>query len=487
MSKCLGPPGVISTGPVTSIDSPHIHGKTQSRRAARLPANLGIMKTALHVALLGASLAGCAAVGPMNETERAGIRAVAPVRAQFVPVVDFRVPPGKDKGAASGALGGALGVAQGCVYTGPFFLACMAAIGIPAAAIFGVAGAALTPSNEGVEALVLQAREALGDVDVQHLIVKKFADAAARFTSYEVLPATAVGGPGSARDRPTYASAGYPERVVVAEVYVETVGATLVDITGLSQTEYADRRPRIGLVARMRLVRPADGTTLMDRRYRVLRFGRRIGDYEEDWTLLARALAGAVDEAAIQMVDDAFVLHQGSASTAVGTNRPRQDSRFGPDGDEQAARTSRVTPLEPVPSGSCFGHSSFDCWALNRVPQLDTRSPRFRWAPFPDSSQRSADPVLRDAHDLVYDLWVFGAEENRLVEGLKATEFRFDVPLPACARFSWAVRARFRTAAGPRAVDWSSASSFSREEWQGGTERPAFGAPFITPCESAPS
>jgi hypothetical protein len=222
---------------------------------------------------------------------------------------------------------------------------------------------------------------------------------------------------------------------------------------------------RITLNAHMRLVRPSDGKTLATRNYSVARFGRRIHEYhDEDGAPLLRAVAGAVDEVAVQMVDDAFLLRSDVVSAA-------------------GVRLPAVTALEPLPSGTCFSPSTYDCWVFYRVPTLNTVSPRFRWKPFPEPRHLEAAPWLHTARNLVYDLWIFGGDDDRVVEGLTSTEHTLERPLSSCARYSWAVRARFDTDAGPRTVEWSTASGlFSRTDLQTGRERPTFGAPFITAC-----
>jgi hypothetical protein len=255
------------------------------------------------------------------------------------------------------------------------------------------------------------------------------------------------------------------------------VGATLEEPFKFFGEDYASRPLRIGLSARLRLVRPSDGTTVMIKHYIVARYAGRIEEYADDGARLLQAIAGAIEEVATLMVDDAFLLRSDSASAG-------------------GARAPAVTALEPLPSGPCFA-TGYDCWAIIRVPKLDTASPRFRWKPFPEPGHLETAPGLRAARNIVYDLWVFGGHDDRVVEGLTSTEHTLERPLTHCRRYSWAVRARFDTDAGPRTVEWSSASRiyrepFGRPEWSmvsgflssafGEGVRPTFGAPFITPC-----
>jgi hypothetical protein len=424
-----------------------------------------------------AGLSGCASFAPLDEAERARIRAVAPAAARFAPNVEFKVPPGKAEGAAAGGAEMALRSAEICVWfiwTGPGFAGCLAVFGGAGAAI----GAAITPSSEGLEAMIERARSQLGAPDVQQLLMQRFSERVARLTSHTIDLSASKHGPQSHTDAPSYSGTAAREGTLVAEVAVEFVGATLVEPFVLFGTDYASRPLRIGLNARMRLVRPSDGATVMTRYYFVARYGRRIQEYQEDGARLLHAIAGAVDEVATLMVDDAFLFRSVAPS-------------------DGGAYSPAVTALEPLPSSLCLA-TAYDCWMFNRVPRLDTVSPKFRWKPFPEPGHLETVPRLRAARNIVYDLWVFGGDDDRVVEGLKTTEHTLERPLAHCMRYSWAVRARFDTDAGPRTVEWSTASTYHRSAFDkplsNPAVRPTFGAPFITPCparavglESGPS
>lgn len=417
------------------------------------------MRWLFPIAVL-ANLFGCAAVAPLDEAERARVRMVAPAVARFPPSVEFDVPPGKVDGATAAGVGGAGATAFLCLLIPPYCPGFVAitpfTVGIPA-----VVAAAATPSGQGLEAMTERARKHLGAPDVQQLLVQRFSDRVIRLTPYEVSPSASQLGPQSPTDMPSYSAIASGERTLVAEVAVSAVGATLAEPIDLFGSAYANRPLRVLLSGRMRLVRASDGVTLMDRRYLVGRYARRIQEYQDDSTLLVRAVAGAVDEIATLMVDDAFLL------------RP---DMVGPGGMHRPV----VTALEPLPGGACVA-IGFDCWALIRVRSIETASPTFRWKPFPEPEHLATTPGLRAARNVVYDLWVFGGDDDRLVEGLKTTEHALDRPLTPCTRYSWAVRARFDTDAGPRAVEWSTAS-FMHGSSFGTAVRPKFGAPFVTPC-----
>jgi hypothetical protein len=260
---------------------------------------------------------------------------------------------------------------------------------------------------------------------------------------------------------PSYSGLATDKETLVAEVVVTAVGATLVEPVELFGSAYESRPLRVLLSGRMRLVRATDGATLMTREYLVGRYARRIQEYQTDGTLLVRAVAGAVDEIATLMVDDAFLL------------RP---DVVGPGGASRPV----VTALEPLPGGGCIT-TGFDCWAFIPVRPLATASPTFRWKPFPEPEHLATTPGLRAVRNVVYDLWVFGGDDDRVVEGLKTTHHVLERPLVPCMRYSWAVRARFDTDAGPRTVEWSTASSMHGSAF-GAALRPTFGAPFTTPC-----
>jgi len=425
-----------------------------------------------------AGLSGCASLAPLDEAERARIRVVAPAAARFPPEIEFKIPPGKAEGAATGAAAGAAGAAYASLYCGPFFGACLALVALPTI-VFGVAlGAASTPSNEGLEAMVERARSDLGAPDVQQLLMQRFSERVTRLTSHKVDPSASKHGPQSPDDAPSYSGMTVGEGTLVAEVAVGFVGVTLAEPFGLFGTDYASRPLHIELNARMRLVRPSDGATVMSKHYFVSRYGRRIQEYRDDGARLLHAIAGAVDEVATLMVDDAFLIRSVAPS-------------------DGGAYSPAVTALEPLPSSLCLA-TAYDCWMFNRVPRLDTVSPKFRWKPFPEPGHLETAPRLRAARNIVYDLWVFGGDDDRVVEGLKTTEHTLERPLAHCMRYSWAVRARFDTDAGPRTVEWSTASTYHRSAFDkplsNPAVRPTFGAPFITPCparavglESGPS
>jgi hypothetical protein len=412
-----------------------------------------------------AGLSGCASFATLDEAERARVQVVAPAAARFAPTVEFKIPPGKVDGAAAAAISGAGGAAAACLGVlaiAPAYALCLAAF-LPPAMVAGAAfGAAATPSSEGIEAMMQRARGYLGAPDMQQLLVQRFSERVARATSHRIVPDALELGPQSPNERPSYSSAADGKGTLVAEVAVEWVGATLAERSDFFGPDYAVRPLRVGVDGRMRLVRPSDGATLMIKYYSVARYAGRIQEYEHDGGKLLLAVAGAVEEVATLMVDDAFLLRSDVASST--------------------ARVPMVAPLEPLPSGGCFFVASYDCWAFHRVPRLDTASPRFRWGPFPEPGHLEAAPWLRSARNLVYDLWIFGGDDDRIVEGLTSTEHRLERPLAQCRRYSWAVRARFDTDAGPRTVEWSTAAAFPRTQMQTGAERPTFGAPFITPC-----
>jgi hypothetical protein len=408
-----------------------------------------------------AGLSGCASLAPLDEKERARVVLVAPAAAQFAPDIDFKVPPGRIIGGAA-ASGAAVGFAAFlCLVYPAVYPACVAALA-PAGLVVGLGavGAAGTPSNEGLDKMIQRARGRLGASDVQQLLVQRFSEGTARLTPHRIVAAAGRFGPRSPTDTPVYAGA-VPGDTTVAELVVESVSATLVEPIEFFGPDYASRPLRITLSARIRLVRASDGTSLMTKRYLVARYAGRLHEYDQDAASLLRVVASAVEEVAIRMVDDAFLLRSDRSGFGV--------------------RAAAVTALEPLPSATCLG-LAYDCWAFNRVPQLDTLSPRFRWRPFPEPGHLEAAPWLRTVRKLVYDLWIFGGEDDRIVEGLASSEHTLERPLTPCRRYSWAVRARFDTDAGPRTVEWSSASVFPRTQLETGRERPTFGAPFITPC-----
>jgi hypothetical protein len=304
----------------------------------------------------------------------------------------------------------------------------------PVVVATGAIGAAMVPSNEGLGPMIERARSQLGDAgDLQKLLAQRFAERVRRLTPYAV----------DAR------ADNSVEGAVVANLAVRFVGATLTEPAQLFGPDYASRPVRLVVGGSVELVRRNDGATLFSRNYFVGRYARRLQEYEKDGGLLLRAVAGAVDELATLMVDDAFLLRAEAA--AVPGIAPRS--------------------LEPSPGRPCLG-VGFDCWSFLKVKQLDGATPTFRW---------EALPPPQGARNLVYDLWIFGGDDDRLVEGLDGTEHALERPLASCTRYSWAVRARFDTDAGPRAADWSTASTIHKSAF-GPDLRPTFGSPFVTPC-----
>jgi hypothetical protein len=247
--------------------------------------------------LLG--LSGCAGLGPLDEKERARIRVVAPVAARFPPKIDFRLPPGKGETAALAGVDSALRAGQVCLYTGPFLAACLAAFGAAGAAL----GAALTPSTEKLElSAVERVHTEFRASDVQQFLAQRYSERVTRLTSLTVDPGATNHGPKSPEDIPSYGSVVLGENTVVAEVVVSWMNGSLEkdgEVWWLN----------ISLQARMRLVRPTDGTTLSTRVYRVHRRGRPLQDYQQGGARPLQAITGAIDAAATLMVDDAFLLH----------------------------------------------------------------------------------------------------------------------------------------------------------------------------------
>jgi hypothetical protein len=380
-----------------------------------------LRRSLVWAALFG--LCGCASA-PLDEAARARMDAVAPVAAQYPPQILGKLPQGKGEAAVAGGGLTALYSSQLCVwllYAGPAaIVGCMAAFGGAGAAI----GAAVTPSNEPLKPKLEFARSKLGEPDVQQLLARRFSEHAARFTAYKVEPGANALGPRSPNEEPTYSAAGMSERTVVAELAVQSIE------TQLDKTQTL----RIIARARMRLVRTSDGAMLLRRHYTAYRTGGFIHEYEDDPLGIARLVASAVDEVATLMVDDALLRWSDAAA--------------------DSARLPQVTPLEPEAAGPCFFTSS-ECRVFLRTPKVDTARPTFRWKPFPSPQDLEAAPGLRAARDYVYDVWIFGGEESRLVEGLRATEHTLERPLAACLTYRWAVRARFDTDAGRRAVPWS--------------------------------
>lgn len=386
-----------------------------------------------------AGLAACAAHGPLDETERSRIRVVAPAPARFAPDIEFKVPSDKSTGAAKGAAAGVAGAAYWSLMCGPFYGACFAVLAPAGAAGMAVIGAVVTPSGKVPEALAEHARGHLGALDLQQILMERFSEHIGRLTSYTVDLSVSKSGPKSAIDAPTYSGVTAGEGTLVAELVVRSVSTSVDEPQSL----------RIGLDARMRLVRPSDSATLLSRNYAVVRRGRFLQEYDDDGTQLLKAIAGMVNEVATLMVDDAFLLRSYAASD---TSAPA------------------VAPLEPLPGEACAGNA-YGCSAL-----LDTASPTFRWRAFPEPAHVATASWLGAARNVVYDLWIIGTDDDRVVEGITSTEHTLERPLSRCRNYSWAVRARFKTEAGTRAVRWSS----------GGGSPGSSGIPFVIPCAGEP-
>ena len=405
-------------------------------------------------------LAACATSGPLAEDERARIRQVAPAMARFTPEVSFPVPDKVGPGAAEGAKSGVAAMAYGCiVIPPPFYFGCLAAM----APVGAVAGALIVSAIPALPSPGTSPASSRSDPSIQHesaqdTLKRRFSQGVARFTSYPVIDAAADRGPGAPDDVPSYAGLPAPPGTVVAELSVLEID--LASATGDTEGATFYTRPLLLTVdAKLRLVLPDGGRVLMTREYRVSRYLKPLTAYVRDGSPMRKALDGAIDEIAMLMVHDAFLLQSG------GTVRTSE------------ARIPAVRALAPLPSESC-NFASFGCWASNRVPEVAERSPEFRW-------QAPAGSAGKAPQGVVYDLWVFGGGDDRLVDGLRVTEYRFERPFEACTRYSWAVRARVRNGDVVRASPWSSAASLRRDQLEISDDRPVVGAPFRTDCPDA--
>jgi len=403
-------------------------------------------------------LAACAATGPLSEHERASFRHVAPAPARFAPELKFLRPAQGESGASRGAKAGAAAMAFNClIIPPPFYFGCLAVFAPVGAASGAVIGSIATPGAPADPATA-RSSQRLIEANSQEVLLRRFSLGVVRFTSYPIVEAAAGSGPGAPDDTPSYAGLAAPDDTVVAELSVLEID--LVSTTGDTEGATFYAQPLLLTVgARLRLVQPGEGRALMTREYHVSRYLKPLTAYARDSSPLRKALDGAIDEIAMLMVHDAFLLQSGGPS------------RTG------EARIPAVRALAPLPSDSCTS-TSFGCWASLRVPEVAKRAPEFRW-------QALAGPAGSAPYDVVYDLWVFGGSDDRLIDGLRVTEYRFERPFEECTRYSWAVRARVRNGDVLRASPWSSAASLRRDQLEFGEDRPVLGAPFRTDCPDA--
>lgn len=392
------------------------------------------------VCLTVVALPGCASVDPLAERERASFTTVSPVAAQYRPEISGAAEIGTAGAALLGggymALGGFATVCGWLLFSPPSFAACMATFGGVGAAV----GAAAESSRARSDAELEAARRELGASDIQQLLAARFSGHAARLTSYAVDSSAAGLGPRSPDDRPDYSAKHRIPGTVIVELAVRSVAA-----------KSSGRRPvQMEVAGTMRLMRPSDGSTIMQRNYFTVQTGGFVQEYTADPVRFARLVASAIDVLASEMVDDALL-------------------RL-PDRESGVAHPPMIR--EPVSRGGCL-FASEDCLLFRRIAMLETRTPTFRWDALPVPAHIAGGPELGPVRQVVYDLWIRG-EENRIVEGLRSTHYTLEEPLEPCKRYDWKVRARFQTDAGYRAGAWSS------WPFEMDTKR---GVPaFLTPC-----
>ena len=476
----------------------------------------------LLAALSAAALAlqACASPYP-SEEERASLGRIGLVSAGFTPEVEVPAPfATTGGGAAVGAAGGVLaGTAVGavvllsalssCLFAPP---ACPAVLPFIAggAAAGGVVGAAVGAADESQSEAGRKAFAPIIDEQVAQDALR------ARVLAYAAEQGL---GPFVIIDKPRPKAPDQPPdyRPLAAKgidiVFEVSLLSLKLERAALLSDEY---RPEAAV--RARLVRLGDyATTVRDETYYVWGEDDELDVWARDDRQRFRAwIDHAYETLGRYLVDEFFLLWVPRSGLAL----------YLP-----GLPTSVAKGLRPEYPG--LRESSAFCGAIwfpkcppytpahHLFTEIDTLQPTFRWEPFPGAEQQEGEKAPADVREVTYEVKVFSARRSsrtlggrirtlggRMVPellggpvysriGLVEPSHRIKVPLAACTKYFWTVRAKFRLGGQPRLTDWA---NLSGTPWH--TRRAAYSGfsgerqladpsyyylPFQTPCPGTAS
>ncbi len=469
----------------------------------------------LLAALSAAALAlqACASPNYPSEEVRASLGRIGLVSAGFTPEVEVPAPfatteGGAAVGAAAGALAGtAVGAAvllsalSSCLFAPP---ACPAVLPFIAggAAAGGVVGTAVGTADESQSEAGRKAFEPIIDEQVAQDALR------ARVLAYAAEQGL---GPFVVIDEPRPKAPDQPPdyRPLAAKGIDIVLEVSLLSLK-LERTALLSDKYRPEAVVRARLVRLDEPAVVRDETYHVWGEGDELGVWARDDRQRFRAwIDHAYETLGRYLVDEFFLLWE-----------PRRDLALYLPG----LPTSVGKGLRPEYPG--LRESSAFCgaiWfpkcppytpALHFFTEIDTLQPTFRWEPFPGAEQQEGEKAPADVREVTYEVKVFSARRSsrtlggKMVpellggpvysrSGLVEPSHRIEVPLEACTKYFWTVRAKFRLGGQPRLTDWA---NLSGTPWH--TRRAAYSSfsgerqladpsyyylPFQTPCPGTAS
>lgn len=430
--------------------------------------------------LIPSLLSGCASV----YTERAALRnadssaeyPVTTISARFEPTVtvDFAVS-GKADGAKKG-VGAAVLECSPSLAAGPFapfiFVPCAALAGV----VGGTVGAIYAAPKSEIDTF-RQASKASQGIAVQAPLAEHARLYLAEVTGYPPVPAgPTLVGPESASERPVYARA-------------EGAGGTLLEM-GLQDVHYSGSGQAgadvcLYMSARGRKINAVTGELIEELNPALaidcLRPENWIAD---EGRRFRTALEDGYKALARLLVDKLYFIYRSAERQPHEEGAARVVPQYAlapiaPRAPEMYLDLRVITKKARHVQG--FGASHF--------VDVSSLSPAFSWERFPRAFDQPAGGFSAVSYDLrLYDsreVWdgKFAMPVRLLLERTGLTEplYALDLPLQACTRYFWTVRARFTLNGTRRVTEWAGAYHTPGGEV---APSPLYYFPFRTPAAS---
>ena len=390
------------------------------------------------MAALSLLLQGCATQG--HSTTDTGYQTtlgkVAVVATALEPEIRFEAL-GQGESAAFGAsysLLLCLQAAHGTGFAGAPILLFNLGYCALAAAAGGVAGAALVPSAESVQAARTQLSSAVVTQTIQESLRKQVV-VAMRAHGTKLVDVDMIGLP-STPTRNYRALSG-----LGADTVLET------ELTRVGTLGVGMHRLTLFLQARVRAIRTIDNVQLFATDY--VHLGKRLGLAEwvaDEGKELLQALEAAHEVMGAHIHDSVFLLYRfpDQAPGLLGNLFP---TTFG------------LAPILPVTNFGATGER------LEKFHFLftDKLRPTFQWERFPrEADLKRAPEEMARAKNITYDLVLtresdlFPTEAVYRREGLTENTHDLETPLMPDTRYFWTVRARFELDGRRRVTEWGS-------------------------------
>jgi hypothetical protein len=427
----------------------------------------------VSVACLAALLSACSSQPTKQifaDTLSAETHGIAVAAVELPPNVEVKVPTrskaeGLGEGAGSGGLAGAAIGMEVAVMAGPvglllapYLIGTGAVIGTVGGGVYGVAASESAKTVASAEASI---HAATSSVPLQQRLQKKVGEYIAGQTRRpaHLLPPVRVEDPAASV---SYRDPGLPDIDTILELR----------ITDIHSTGGRLGRPvSIVLRSEARLFRAASGELLGQYTYQYTSLARKLpewaaNDAEAVYLAYERALHGIANE----IVHENFLLYAVPPSLIPEEPGPQPDT-------EQPATTHEETDWDGSKTLAAVSPAWQPKWDGGyqlellapfqehriRPVRLKTRTPDFRWKPFPQPRDRPRDPqgVIAGINTVVYDLEIYNVSDEvprEVVDfryGLSEPHYQPASALEACTTYAWSVRARFNQGPYLRATDWT--------------------------------